>query len=136
VRRLLGREWSILSSNSTFIFQAAGELLVLPLILAIYGLILPKQILAQAMQFISSTPALSIALMGVIVLMTSLTTVSSTSISREGTRMALSLSIPVAGRTQVKAKLYFHLLLFPPPFLQTWPSYGCCSGSLWSRSFS
>jgi ABC-2 type transport system permease protein len=117
VRRLVGREWSILSSNSTFIFEAIGELLVLPLLLAVYGLILPKQMLAQVMQFISAMPALGPALMGVLVLMTSLTTVSSTSVSREGPRMALSLSIPVPGRTQVKAKLLFHLLFFTTAYL-------------------
>lgn len=117
VRRLMGREWSLLVSNSTFIFQAVAELLVLPLILVVYSFIIPKQYLGMAMQFITAMPVLSLAAMGVLVLMTSLTTVSSTSLSREGPRMALSLSIPVSGRTQVKAKLYFHLLFFSTAYL-------------------
>jgi ABC-2 type transport system permease protein len=117
MRRLVGREWAILSSNSTFIFEAVGELLVLPLVLGVYGLILPKTMISQAMQFVSGMPMLGIALMGIVVLMTSLTTVSSTSISREGPRLGLSLMMPVPGRVQVRAKLVFHLLLFTSAYL-------------------
>jgi ABC-2 type transport system permease protein len=117
VRALLFREWAILSSNSTFIFEAVGELLVLPLVLGVYALIIPKAMVSQAMSFILAMPILSIGLMGIAVLMTSLTTVSATSISREGLRMALSLTLPVAGRTQARAKLYFHLLFFSTAYL-------------------
>jgi ABC-2 type transport system permease protein len=116
-RRLVGREWAILSSNSTFIFEAVGELLVLPLLLGVYGLILPKAIIGPAVQFISGMPALGIALMGVLVLMTSLTTVSATSLSREGPKLALSLTLPVNGRVQVRAKLFFHLLFFSTAYV-------------------
>jgi ABC-2 type transport system permease protein len=117
VRSLVAREWFILSSNSTYIFEAIGELLILPLLLGVYSLIIPRQYLVPAMKFITAMPALSLAVMGILVLMTSLTTVSSTSISREGRRMALSLSIPVAGRTQVKAKLVLHLLFFSTAYV-------------------
>jgi ABC-2 type transport system permease protein len=117
VRGLVGREWAILSSNSTFIFEAVGELLILPLLLGIYGLIIPKQFLGTAVTAISTSPVLGLAAMGVLVLMTSLTTVSSTSLSREGARMALSLTMPVPGRVQLQAKLYFHLLFFASAYL-------------------
>jgi ABC-2 type transport system permease protein len=114
---LMAREWAILSSNSTFIFEAAGEVIVLPLVLGIYSLVIPKAMLSQALATILSMPVLSIALMAIAVLMTSLTTVSATSISREGPRMALSLTLPIPGRVQVRAKLYIHLLLFSTAFL-------------------
>jgi ABC-2 type transport system permease protein len=117
VPRLVGREWSVLSSNSTFIFEAIGELLVLPILLVVYGFIIPKELLGQVMSFARSMPALALALMGVVVLMTSLTTVSATSISREGRRMGLSLTIPVPGRVQVRAKLWFHMLFFSSAYL-------------------
>jgi ABC-2 type transport system permease protein len=116
-RQLVGREWAILSSNSTFIFEAIGELLVLPLVLGVYGLILPRQMTSQAVQFMVHMPVLSVALMGVLVLMTSLATVSSTSLSREGPRLGLSLLLPIAGRVQVKAKLVFHLLFFSTAYI-------------------
>jgi ABC-2 type transport system permease protein len=117
VRRLVGREWAVLSSNSTFIFEAIGELLVLPLVLGVYGLILPRAMVGQAMRFITAMPVLGLALMGVVVLMTSLTTVSSTSLSREGKRIGLSLCLPIPGRLQVRAKLYFHLLFFSTAYV-------------------
>jgi len=116
-RSLVRREWSILTSSSTYIFEAVAEILILPLLLGIYGLILPKQILAEAVRFITGTPAASLILMAVLVMMTSLTTVSSTSISREGRLLALSLTIPVRGRTQVGAKLLLHLTFFFTAYL-------------------
>jgi ABC-2 type transport system permease protein len=117
VRTLVGREWAILSSNSTFIFEAVGELLVLPLLVIVYGLIIPKEFLGQAMGFVKAMPFLGLALMGLGVLMTSLTTVSATSISREGRRMGLSLTIPVPGRVQLLAKMWFHVLFFSTAYL-------------------
>jgi ABC-2 type transport system permease protein len=116
-RQLLSREWAILASNSTFIFEAVGELLVLPLLLTVYGFAVPRELLSTIVQYIVGMPVLSIGLMGVLVLMTSLTTVSSTSISREGPRLGLSLTVPVAGRVQVQAKLVFHLLFFTTAYL-------------------
>ncbi len=118
LRSLMRRELSILASNSTFIFQGAAELVILPLVLGVYGLVLPRKVFTQAMAFISSgAPWIGPALLAVIVLMTILTTISSTSISREGPRFALSLVIPVSGRRQVLAKLAFHLFAFGPVFL-------------------
>jgi len=117
VHSLLAREVSILSSNSTFIFEALGEVLILPILLGVYAFLLPREISAQALGFISTVPWSGPALLGVLVLMTNLTTVSSTSISREGRLFGLSLSIPVAGRTQVQAKLALHMVLYGAAFL-------------------
>jgi len=109
---LLRREWAILSSNSTSLFEAFGEMLILPLLLGVYSILIPKQYLGPAMQFITGSPLIGLILMGVLVSMTSLTTVSATSLSREGRLFSLSLTMPVSGRTQVKAKLLLHMLLF------------------------
>lgn len=117
MRSLLGRELAILGSNSTFIFEAVGEVLILPLLLGIYAFLLPREVSGQALGFITSVPWSGPALLGVLVLMTNLTTVSSTSISREGRLFGLSLSIPVGGRVQVKAKLALHLILYGAAFL-------------------
>lgn len=117
LRSLVGRELAILGSNSTFIFEAVGEVLILPLVLGVYAFLLPREISGQALAFIAAVPWGGAALLGVLVLMTNLTTVSSTSISREGRLFALSLSIPVEGRVQVKAKLVLHLILYGAAFL-------------------
>jgi ABC-2 type transport system permease protein len=114
---LLLREWSVLTSNSGFIFEAAAELLILPLVLGVYSLILPRQVLAPAMGFINSSPFTGLILMAVIVLMTNITAVTSTSLSREGRLFALSLTVPVSGRDQLKAKLGLHVALFLPAYL-------------------
>jgi len=56
---LVGRELSILASSSAFLFEAAGECLVLPLVLGIYSLILPRSVVAPAMGFMAGTPLAS-----------------------------------------------------------------------------
>ncbi|MCX7039262.1 MAG: hypothetical protein NT005_09060 [Spirochaetes bacterium] len=114
---LLRREWAILSSNSTSLFEAFAEMLILPLLLGVYSILIPKQYLGPAMQFITGSPLIGLILMGVLVSMTSLTTVSATSLSREGRLFSLSLTMPVSGRTQVKAKLLLHMLLFTTAYL-------------------
>jgi len=116
-RSLLGRELAILGSNSTFIFEAVGEVLILPILLCVYAFLLPRETSGQALAFIASVPWSGPALLGVLVLMTNLTTVSPTSISREGRLFGLSLSIPVAGRVQAKAKLALHMILYGAAFL-------------------
>ena len=116
-RSLLGREWAILASSSTYLFEAFAEMLILPLLLGVYSLLIPKQYLGPAMQFITGSPVKSLILMAVLVLMTNLTTVSATSISREGRLFAISLTMPVAGRVQVAAKLLLHMLLFTSAYL-------------------
>ena len=117
LRSLVRREWSILFSNSTFIFEAVGEVLILPLVLGIYAFVLPREMVGQALGFITTTPWIGPAILAVLVLMTNLTTVSATSISREGRLFGLSLAIPVAGRVQVKAKLALHMALYGSAFL-------------------
>jgi len=111
-RSLLRREWAILTSNSTSLFEAFAEMLILPLVLGVYSILIPKQYLGPAMQFITGSPLVGLILMGVLVSMTNLTTVSATSLSREGRLFSLSLTMPVPGRAQVKAKLLLHMLLF------------------------
>jgi ABC-2 type transport system permease protein len=117
LRSLVRRERSILFSNSTFIFEAAGEVLILPIVLGVYSLVLPRAMVGQALAFVTAAPWIGPAILGVLVMMTNLTTVSSTSVSREGRLFGLSLAIPVAGRTQVLAKLALHLALYGPAFL-------------------
>jgi ABC-2 type transport system permease protein len=111
-RSLLKREWGIITSNSTFLFEAVGEMLIMPLLLTIYAFILPKETLGPALAFIRSSPLIGLIVMAVLVMMTNITTVSSTSLSREGKAFSLSLTIPVSGREQIKAKLALHMLMF------------------------
>jgi ABC-2 type transport system permease protein len=114
---LLAREWAVLASSSSSLFEAFGEMLILPLLLGVYSLLIPRNLVGQAMAFLGRSPAMSLILMGVLVLMTGLTTVSATSISREGKLFSLSLTLPVKGRVQVGAKLLLHLVFFTSAYL-------------------
>jgi ABC-2 type transport system permease protein len=114
---LLRREWAVITSNSTFIFQLIAELLVLPLILLIYALVLPKEILGQALDFISASPLMGLIVLAVLVMMTNISSLSSTSLSREGKLFSLSLTMPASGRTQVMAKLALHMILLFTAYL-------------------
>ncbi len=114
---LVRRELAVLTSNSTFIVQETSELLVVPLLLLIYGLVLPGEILDKVLGFLSTTPLIGPIVLCVLALMTNLSSLSSTSISREGKCFALSLAMPVAGRVQVRAKLAAHMLLVLPAYL-------------------
>jgi ABC-2 type transport system permease protein len=117
LRSLIRREFAVFTSNSTFIVQGTSELLIVPLLFLIYGLVLPKKVLGSALMFITSSPMIGPIILAVLCFMTNITSLSSTSISREGKGFSLSLVLPVPGREQVKAKLMVHLSLLLPAYL-------------------
>ncbi len=114
---LIKREWAILSSNSTFIFEAAGEVFVLPLLVIVFKFVSPENIIFMINTFISGSKFPGLLIFGVLVLMIGINGVSATSLSREGKAFYLSLSLPLSGNQQVKAKWIFHLLLFYPAYI-------------------
>jgi ABC-2 type transport system permease protein len=116
-RALLGRELSILASNSTYLFEAIGEVLIFPIVLGIFSVLIPREYIDQFLPFLLASPALLPIATGVLALMAGLNTVSATSISREGARLGISLSLPLPGRTHVRGKGACYLLLFYPAFL-------------------
>ena len=109
---LLRREWLIISSNSTFLFEAFGEILILPILLVIFTFTIPDGISEMLSSSLAGFRALPLVVFAALILFGSINSVSSTSISREGESFRLSKSFPVPGRVQVKAKMLFHLLLF------------------------
>ncbi|NOY08160.1 MAG: hypothetical protein GXP33_04880, partial [Spirochaetes bacterium] len=114
---LVKREWAILSSNSTFIFEAAGEVFVLPLVVIVFKFVSPENIIFMIKTIISGTKLSGLLVFGVLVLMIGINGVSATSLSREGRAFYLSLSLPLPGNLQIKAKWIFHLLLFYPAYI-------------------
>lgn len=109
---LLVREVRLLSSNSTFLFESVGELLVFPLILGILRLSTPPEAVSQIMPFLEQTDYLFPILAAVLVLIAGINTVSSAALSREGRTFDLSLTLPLRGSTQVRAKVLIYVLLF------------------------
>jgi ABC-2 type transport system permease protein len=114
---LLSKEWYVLLSNSSFIFQAFGELCIFPILLIIGFFALPQEILAQIAEVTSSFAHMDLVVLGICVLLTTWTSLSSTSISREGNTFALNLLIPVPGRKQICAKMLLHFQLYVPVFV-------------------
>ena len=112
ISALVKREWTVVKSNSAFLIEIAGETVILPIMLIMFYFTMPDEIFSVIRELSASFSALPLAAFGVMVLISSINSVSSTSISREGETFALSKSLPVTGRTQIKAKLIFHLMLF------------------------
>jgi ABC-2 type transport system permease protein len=114
---LLSREWHVLLSNSSFIFQAFGELCIVPILLIIGLFAIPKEMLAHIVEGVSSFAYTDLVVFGICVIITTWTSLTSTSISREGNTFALNLLIPVPGRKHMIAKMLLHLQLYVPVFI-------------------
>lgn len=117
LRALIGRELSIIASNSTFLFESAGEVLVFPLVLGIFRFTIPAEVRDLVLPQLLASPYVLPIVLGVLAAMAGLNTVSSSCLTREGPRIVLSLSLPLAGSFQLRAKMACYLLLFYPGFL-------------------
>jgi len=109
---LIRKEFMLLFSDSTFIFETAGELLILPLLLIIYSLVIPAAYMSQLLTMIGSMQGLTLIVYAILLAMTAINTVAPTSLSREGRLFVISLLLPVPGRIHVLAKLLVQLILF------------------------
>lgn len=114
LKTLFFREWSVLSSTSTFLFEAAGEALILPLMLVIFSVMIPREILTLVKDSLDGLGFKGLIIFDLLLAFLSINTISSTSLSREGPSFALSLTLPLSGRQQLRAKLLFHLAVFLP----------------------
>lgn len=114
---LMMREIKLLTSNSTFLFESAGEIAVFPIILLVIRLATPSEFLAEILPFLDQTDYLIPIVTGALVLFAGINSVSSAALSREGKTFDLSLSLPLRGSTQVAAKVLTYLVLFGTAFL-------------------
>lgn len=111
---LFSREWAILSSNSSFLFEAIGEAAVLPIILVVFSVVVPGEIIGMAVGFLEDIGLRGLPVFILILMFTSINSISSTSLSREGQLFSLSLTLPLPGRVHLTAKMLFHLVIFLP----------------------
>jgi ABC-2 type transport system permease protein len=114
LRALVGRELRLLFSNSTFLFESIGELLVFPLLLIIFRFVTPSSLIADLLPLAHGSVYLLPIVLGVLLLFAGINTVSASALSREGATFDLSLSLPLSGWTQVRAKIVTYLGLFWP----------------------
>ncbi len=109
---LLRRELAVLRSNSAFLIEIAGEVVILPIMLTVFYFSVPGEMLDVINEFTGSVTFLPLAILGLLILMSSINSISCTSISREGTSFTVSKNLPINGSMQIRAKMYFHLILF------------------------
>jgi len=114
---LMMRELKLLTSNSTFLFESVGELLVCALILVMIRLATPPQAMDQVMGVFDGSDYLIPAATALLILFAGINSVSSAALSREGKTFALSLTLPLAGSAQVGAKVLTYLALFGSTFV-------------------
>ena len=109
---LLRREWLVVKSNSAFISETIAETVILPIILLVLYITIPDDITSLIGELRETVDFMPLVIIGILVLISSINSVSSTSLSREGGTFSISKSLPISGRIQVKAKMFFHVLLF------------------------
>jgi len=111
-RALIGRELRLLTSNSTFLFESAGELVIFPILLVVFRISMPADQLDQIMPFLNQTAYLFPIVLVLLLLLSGINSITSAAISREGKLFNLSLVLPLRGSVQIGAKLKTYLLLF------------------------
>ena len=110
-RTLVLRELEVIKSQSVFMIELVGELLIPLILLGVYALtgVLGE---LEGMAFIVATsPYLPYGLVLGVLLISSISMLSSTSVSRQGPQFALDKALPLKVSSFVKAKLVLHLLL-------------------------
>ena len=115
---IVRREWSIITSSSSYIVEAAGEVLIFPILLLVFSFTSSQTAeLQQVMDMAAALPELPLYVFAGLTLMLCINMVAPTSLSREGRKVDLSLLLPLPGRAHIKGKLAFQLMLFVPSLL-------------------
>lgn len=110
-RTLIVRELEVIRSQSVFMIELVGELLIPLILLGVYALTgVLGEIQGVATQ-VASSPYLPYGLVLGVLLISSISMLSSTSVSRQGPQFALDKVLPLSPRAFVKAKLALHLCL-------------------------
>lgn len=141
IKALILREIRLFMRMPIWVMNGFISVILIPL-LALFPTFIGGQGLEQIAAVIRTAPngipLATVVVAATIVMLTSLNTLASTAISREGKHLWISRSIPVSGALQVKAKMSFALLaalisaapivvlftvLLKPPILYTFLAY-------------
>ncbi len=110
-RLLIRREWMIIRSNSTFILQLSMEILIIPLLLGVMSLTGSLGDIRAVTDFVMDSGFAELLIFGILLIFFLLSSISATSVSREGGTIAISRMLPIAPRQIVQAKVLFHVIL-------------------------
>lgn len=108
---LVRREWMIIKSNSTFLLQTFMELLIIPLMLGVLSLTGSLGDIKGALDFIYSIDFIELMVFGILLLVFLISSISSTSVSREGSTIAISRILPLPPGAMAWAKVRFHVTI-------------------------
>lgn len=114
---LVWREWQVLKGHSIFILQTFLELSIVPLLLIVMTVTGSIGEIRQAVSFVLAFPEIELLLFGILQLAFLFSSLSSTSISREGRTLMISRLLPIPPSFQILSKLVLHLLLTYPAYL-------------------
>ncbi len=108
---LMVRELEVIKSHSVFMIEVVGELLLPLILLGVYALTGVLGEIEGMASMVASSPYLSYGIFLAVSLLSSISMLSSTSVSRQGPLFALDRVLPVKARVFVWAKLLVHLVL-------------------------
>ena len=108
---LIVRELEVIKSQSVFMIELVGELLIPLILLGVYALTGVLGELEGMASLVAHSPYLPYGLVLGVLLLSGISMLSSTSVSRQGTLFALDKTLPLRPSDFVKAKLALHLLL-------------------------
>lgn len=108
---LVRREWMIIKSSSAFLLQTSMELLIIPLMLGVMSLTGSLGDVEGVLDFIYSVDFIELIIFGILLLFFLVSSISATSVSREGKTIAISRIIPLPPAVMAWAKVRFHLTI-------------------------
>lgn len=114
---LVFKDLSVIASNSTFLTESTMQAFILPVLLGIMYAGNSVTELEGIIDTVSALPFFELALLGLFLLFVSLGSLSSTSISREGSSFSLTRLLPVSADTHLAAKVVLQYLFFIPMVL-------------------
>lgn len=113
---LLSKEFSIINSSSAFMMELYGEAGVPVILIVVYAISGTLGDFSALLASLSIWPGFPLVVCGILLLMSTVSMMSSTSVSREGSNFELSRLLPVPVSIHVQAKLLAHLTLFFIPY--------------------
>ncbi len=106
---LMRREWIIIKSSSAFLLQTSMEMLIIPLMLGVMSLTGSLGDVKGVLDFINSVDYMELVVFGILLIFFLISSISATSVSREGKTIAISRIIPLAPGMMGWAKVRFHI---------------------------
>ena len=113
---MLAKEFSIINSSSAFMMELYGEAGVPIILIMVYGISGTLGDFSAMLDALSTWPGFPLVVCGILLLMSTVSMMSSTSVSREGSNFEFSRLIPVTVSIHVQAKILAHLALFFIPY--------------------